>query len=376
MYGLGRVIQPYDMPAVRAIQREAAGLGRALCGDRARHREERAVPDAPGRRYADGHRLGRQTARSLTHRRRRRHPEKLMYITKKHLSRRTVLQGMGAAVALPFLDAMVSAQTPLAKTAAMPKSRLGRHRDGARRRRQHHRRHGQALLVAGQGGHGLRVHPDAEVARAVSRLPHHRQQHRPRQRGRGHAVARKAAITTARRPCSSRRPGRSSPKGPTSAPASRSTSSTRSSTGQDTPIPSIQLCIENVDGTGACGYGYACVYADTVSWAAADKPLPMERDPRTVFEKMFGDGGTVEERRARQQVDRSILDGIVAGDRPAARAASAPSDRAASQQLSRGRARGGTAHPQDRAVQRQRRGAGHSRGARSACPTRSANTSS
>ncbi len=81
--------------------------------------------------------------------------------------------------------------------------------------------------------------------------------------------------------------------------------------GSETPIPSIQLCIENVDGTGACGYGYACVYADTISWASPTKPLPMERDPRTVFERLFGDGGTVAERRARQQIDRSILDAIM-----------------------------------------------------------------
>jgi len=81
--------------------------------------------------------------------------------------------------------------------------------------------------------------------------------------------------------------------------------------GHETPLPSIQLCIENVDGTGACGYGYACVYADTISWASPTKPLPMERDPRTVFERLFGDGGSPEERRARQQVDRSILDVIM-----------------------------------------------------------------
>ena len=58
--------------------------------------------------------------------------------------------------------------------------------------------------------------------------------------------------------------------------------------GQDTPIPSMQLCIENVDQSGGCGYGYSCVYTDTISWASPTKPLPMIRDPRVVFDQMFG----------------------------------------------------------------------------------------
>ena len=62
--------------------------------------------------------------------------------------------------------------------------------------------------------------------------------------------------------------------------------------GQDTPIPSMQLSIEPVDQSGGCAYGYACVYTDTISWAAPDQPLPMVRDPRMVFEQLFGAGGT------------------------------------------------------------------------------------
>jgi hypothetical protein len=81
--------------------------------------------------------------------------------------------------------------------------------------------------------------------------------------------------------------------------------------GQDTPLPSIQLCIESVDGSGACDYGYACVYADTISWASPTQPLPMTVDPRQAFESLFGDGATPAERSARQRIDGSILDGIV-----------------------------------------------------------------
>lgn len=78
--------------------------------------------------------------------------------------------------------------------------------------------------------------------------------------------------------------------------------------GQETPIPSMQLCIETVDQAGGCSYGYSCVYTDTISWAAPHEPLPMIRDPRVVFDQLFGVGATPEERAQRRAEDRSILD--------------------------------------------------------------------
>jgi hypothetical protein len=81
--------------------------------------------------------------------------------------------------------------------------------------------------------------------------------------------------------------------------------------GQETPLPSIQLAIEDVGSlSGACGYGYSCVYANTISWASPTQPLPMEIDPRVAFERLFGDGATPAERLARREADRSILDTI------------------------------------------------------------------
>jgi len=80
--------------------------------------------------------------------------------------------------------------------------------------------------------------------------------------------------------------------------------------GQDTPIPSMQLCIENTDQAGSCAYGYACVYTDTISWASPTEPLPMIRDPRVAFDQLFGVGGTAEERSARRRANKSILDWI------------------------------------------------------------------
>ncbi len=80
--------------------------------------------------------------------------------------------------------------------------------------------------------------------------------------------------------------------------------------GQDTPIPSMQLCIENVDKAGGCAYGYSCVYTDMISWATPTEPLPMIRDPRVAFDMLFGAGGTPQERAARRRTQGSILDWI------------------------------------------------------------------
>jgi hypothetical protein len=96
--------------------------------------------------------------------------------------------------------------------------------------------------------------------------------------------------------------------------------------GQDTPIPSLQLCIENVDQAGGCAYGYACVYTDSISWASPNEPLPVIRDPRVVFEKLFGVGGSAEERASRRMTRRSILD-FVAGEMTSLKRTLGPEDR-------------------------------------------------
>ena len=80
--------------------------------------------------------------------------------------------------------------------------------------------------------------------------------------------------------------------------------------GQETPMPSMQLCVENVDQAGGCFYGYSCAYTDSISWATPEEPLPMIRDPRAVFDQLFGIGATPEARAARRRRDRSILDWV------------------------------------------------------------------
>ncbi|MGH9349535.1 MAG: DUF1552 domain-containing protein, partial [Vicinamibacterales bacterium] len=96
--------------------------------------------------------------------------------------------------------------------------------------------------------------------------------------------------------------------------------------GQETPIPSMQLCIESVDQAGGCSYGYSCVYTDTISWAGPNVPLPMIRDPRSAFDQLFGVGATPEERAARRAEDRSILD-LISGQLSRLRASLGAGDR-------------------------------------------------
>ncbi|MSR36429.1 MAG: DUF1552 domain-containing protein [Gemmatimonadetes bacterium] len=80
--------------------------------------------------------------------------------------------------------------------------------------------------------------------------------------------------------------------------------------GQDTPIPSMQLCIENIDQSGGCAYGYTCLYTDSISWTSPTEPLPVIRDPRVAFDTLFGAGATADERKSRMRTNASILDWI------------------------------------------------------------------
>jgi hypothetical protein len=232
-----------------------------------------------------------------------------MINTKKFLSRRTILRGMGVSVALPLLDSMVPAQTPLSKTAASPKTRLA----------CIEMVHG----AAGSTGEGTEKHywsPEKEgsdFAMSESLQPlepyrdyltivsdtdlHPATAWAAAEEGADHFRSSAVYLTAAH------------PKMTEGSDYFVGTSIDQlyaQRFGQDTPLPSIQLCIELVDASGACDYGYACVYADTISWGSPTQPLPMTLDPRMAFENLFGDGSTPEERAARQKVNRSILDWI------------------------------------------------------------------
>jgi hypothetical protein len=97
--------------------------------------------------------------------------------------------------------------------------------------------------------------------------------------------------------------------------------------GQDTPMPSMQFCIENLDQAGGCTYNYSCAYTDSISWASPNEPLPMIRDPRVAFDMLFGAGSTAQDRADRRGTRRSILDWIL-GDIADVQSQLGPADRA------------------------------------------------
>jgi Protein of unknown function (DUF1552) len=233
-----------------------------------------------------------------------------MYLTKKHVSRRTVLRGVGATIALPFLDAMVPARTLLARTAAAGRPRLS----------CIEMVHG----AAGSTAHGLakNMWSPAAVGRAFDLTPSSLSPLEPlrdyvtivsntdvrnaeafeaKEIGGDHFRSSATFLTQAH------------PRQTEGSDVYVGTSMDQlyaQRFGQDTPIPSMQLCIENVDQSGGCAYGYACVYTDTISWASPTEPLPMVRDPRAAFDQLFGVGATPEQRAANRRINRSILDWV------------------------------------------------------------------
>jgi hypothetical protein len=233
-----------------------------------------------------------------------------MYITKRHISRRAVLKGMGVTVALPFLDAMVPAGTALAKTeAAASSSRV--------RFVAMEMVHGSAgstaigvkknLFAPAQVGRDFEFSPTLEplapfrddVTIVSNTDLRNAEAFTLPEIGGDHF--RSSAVFLMQ----------SHPKQTEGNDVFSGTSIDQlyaQRFGQETPIPSMQLSIENVDQAGGCTYGYSCIYTDTISWAAPDKPLPMIRDPRVVFDQLFGVGATPEERIANRRADRSILD--------------------------------------------------------------------
>ena len=247
------------------------------------------------------------------------------FITGKHLSRRTFLRGAGATVALPLLDAMVPAGRLWAREVADP-TRLvciemvhgsaGSSGFGA----------AQNYWSPAATGRGFDLSPTAlsalepyrDVLTIISDTdvePAEAKQ--PKEIGGDHFRSSATFLTQAH------------PKQTESSDVFVGTSMDQlyaSRFGQDTPIPSMQLCIENVDQAGGCAYGYACVYTDTISWSSPTQPLPMIRDPRVAFDQLFGAGGTPEARAARQRASSSILD-FITGEVASLRGRLDPSDR-------------------------------------------------
>jgi hypothetical protein len=216
-----------------------------------------------------------------------------MFISKKHLDRRMFLRGVGVTVALPLLDSMVPAQTPLARTAAKPVLRFA----------ACYVPHGMIMAKWYPIGDGS----DFKFSPILKPLEPFRSQ---------------LAVVSGL--CSNFEGGHvvSNATWLNGVPPKRTEAEDVGSgvtidqmiaqkVGQDCAFPSLEFTLEDyASHVGNCEPGLSCVYLNTLSWRTPTTPLPMEINPRVAFERLFGDGSNAAERAARQQVNGSILDSI------------------------------------------------------------------
>jgi hypothetical protein len=219
-----------------------------------------------------------------------------MFISKRCLPRRAFLRGIGAAVSLPLLDSMLPAQTPVNRTAAKALLRVG----------FVYVPHGAIMDQWTPKTEGA----DFEMTRILKPLEPFRNQLNIIS-GLGHRAADSTAVHSLS-PTTWLSGVRPKPTQGVDAYAGVTADQIAAQQiGQDTVLPSMELAIEDHSGLiGACDRDYGCIYMNTLSWRTHTTPLPMEINPRKVFERMFGSGGSAADRAARTEEDRSILDAI------------------------------------------------------------------
>ena len=225
----------------------------------------------------------------------------MSFITKKHLSRRTFLNGMGVTLSLPLLEAMVPAATALAQTAAKPQIRLGLcfipH--GAVMSQWTPKNVGPLELSPTLSP--LAAHKDRVVV--ISNLAHAMAGPQgPGDNGGDHTRCPAVFLNGVH------------PKRTDGADIQAGTTIDQiaaAKIGQETLLPSLELAVEDYSGlVGSCDVGFSCTYMNTISWRSPTSPMPMEINPRIVFDRMFGDGATAKERLQRIEQQRSILDAV------------------------------------------------------------------
>ena len=215
-------------------------------------------------------------------------------IRRKSISRRTVLRGVGATIALPLLDAMVPAATALDKTAAKPIRRLG-------------------YVFMPMGCDITRWTPPgkdslSELSPSLSSL----------------APVREHVVAITNLELANAYPGSHATSNSAflSAAKAKQTESNdyflgttadqiaAQNIGHETQLPSLEMSMDLMQLVGQCDNGYACVYQNNLSWSSPTTPLPSEAHPRIIFENMFGEGGTAEERHAELKKKASLLDWV------------------------------------------------------------------
>jgi len=224
----------------------------------------------------------------------------MTFITKKALPRRTVLRGIGSLVALPLLGAMVPALTATGRTAAAPISRLG----------FFYAPNGMFLPNFHPAGNGGR---DYKITRILTPLKDYREQMTvvsglsnnglvsPNEGGGVHTRAHGGWLSGV---LPKRTEGADIEAGKTVDQFAAD------ELGKNTSLRSLELTTDSNFTVGNCENGYSCTYQNSTSWRSPTTPLYHERDPRVVFQRLFGNGGSVEARLAQMQTDRSILDSV------------------------------------------------------------------
>jgi len=226
-----------------------------------------------------------------------------MFITKKHLSRRTFLQGAGVTLALPMLEAMVPAQTALAQTAANPKPRFVGifYPHGNAPGYWEPEKEGPLPEKLPYIMESLEKVEDQTVI--LSGLWSKSAEPPEGTTGSDHWVA--AAFLTAIKPKKTAGSDASVGSPTVDQVIARKI-------GQETLLPSLQLAVEDPNSSSSnCGEGYSCSYTNSLSWPTPTSPLPMELNPQVVFERLFGSGATPEVRAARMRQSKSILDSLL-----------------------------------------------------------------
>ena len=235
-----------------------------------------------------------------------------MYLTGKHIPRRAVLKGLGVSIALPFLDAMRPAASALTAADSAKKLRLvamemvhgvaGATTFGAKKNMWSPADAGNAFDLSPTALAPLE--PYRNYLTIVSNTDcRNAEAFTAPEIGGDHFRSAAVFLT------------QSHPHQTQGSDVYAGTSLDQiyaKAAGQETPIPSMQLCIESIDQSGGCFYGYSCAYTDSISWGSPKEPLPMIRDPRAVFDTLFGVGATPEARARRRKKDKSLLDWVMA----------------------------------------------------------------
>jgi hypothetical protein len=217
------------------------------------------------------------------------------YISKKHLSRRAVLRGAGTALALPLLDAMIPAGTAFAQSGAAPRTRFG----------AIYFPHGATMARWTPVDEGKNftfseilepLAPFREQINVITNLTH------PLAYGPGGATGNHNRSSAAYLSGAKAETGTQPKLGITVDQVAAKV------LGQGTPLPSLELMIE--EASLSCGEGLSCAYRNTISWQNEISPLPMQNNPQVVFEQLFGDGASPEQRDARRTQSLSLLDSV------------------------------------------------------------------